>query len=162
VGRLTAGHLGVWPAGAATEPKRREIRSAAPKLSAMRVRIDFDTTHTVAAVVDRGNYPVASFVGVDGWPSVIAANQGELRFGLDAAAVRHDPDGTGLPVTVENTTTLPTGTEAFGFSEVGSSDFTIGTTSYLTETESALFDTFSATGNTFEFVPPVFEIMSSF
>ena len=58
----------------------------------MRVGIDFGTTHTVAAVVDRGNYPVVSFDGVDTWPSLIAANDaGELRFGLDAAAVRHDP-----------------------------------------------------------------------
>ena len=58
----------------------------------MRIGIDFGTTHTVAAVVDRGNYPVASFDGADTWPSVVAANAaGELRFGLDAAGVRHDP-----------------------------------------------------------------------
>ncbi|ABL05595.1 Hsp70 family protein [Mycobacterium ulcerans] len=58
----------------------------------MRVGIDFGTTHTVAAVVDRGNYPVVSFDGVDAWPSAIAANAaGELRFGLDATAVRRDP-----------------------------------------------------------------------
>ncbi|BBX44643.1 Hsp70 family protein [Mycobacterium cookii] len=58
----------------------------------MKVGIDFGTTHTVAAVVDRGNYPVVSFDGLDTWPSIIAANEaGELRFGLDAAAVRHDP-----------------------------------------------------------------------
>lgn len=58
----------------------------------MRVGIDFGTTHTVAAVVDRGNYPVASFDGIDTWPSLIAANTaGDLRFGPDAAAVRHEP-----------------------------------------------------------------------
>jgi molecular chaperone DnaK len=58
----------------------------------MRVGIDFGTTHTVAAVVDRGNYPVVSFDGMDTWPSLIAANAaGELRFGWDAAAVRHEP-----------------------------------------------------------------------
>jgi molecular chaperone DnaK len=58
----------------------------------MRVGIDFGTTHTVVALVDRGNYPVVSFDGVDAWPSVIAADAaGELRFGLDAAAVRHEP-----------------------------------------------------------------------
>src|ERR1700691_2911651 len=63
----------------------------------MRVGIDFGTTHTVAAVVDRGNYPVVSFDGVEAWPSIIAAHQaGELRFGLDAAAVRHDPDWSAL------------------------------------------------------------------
>ena len=58
----------------------------------MRVGIDFGTTHTVVAVVDKGNYPVASFDGEDTWPSMVAANPtGELRFGLDAAAVRHEP-----------------------------------------------------------------------
>ena len=63
----------------------------------MKVGIDFGTTHTVAAVVDRGNYPVVSFDGVDTWPSIIAANDaGELRFGLDAAAVRHDPGWSAL------------------------------------------------------------------
>lgn len=58
----------------------------------MRVGIDFGTTHTVVAAVDRGNYPVVSFDGVDAWPSLIAGNAaGELRFGVDAAAVRHEP-----------------------------------------------------------------------
>lgn len=58
----------------------------------MRVGIDFGTTHTVVAVVDRGNYPVVSFDGMDTWPSIVAANAaGELRFGLDAAAVRQEP-----------------------------------------------------------------------
>lgn len=63
----------------------------------MRVGIDFGTTHTVVAVVDRGNYPVVSFDGVDTWPSIIAASEaGELRFGLDAAAVRHAPGWSAL------------------------------------------------------------------
>jgi molecular chaperone DnaK (HSP70) len=58
----------------------------------MRLGIDFGTTHTVAALVDRGNYPVVSFDGEEAWPSLIAASEdGELRFGLDAAAVRHEP-----------------------------------------------------------------------
>lgn len=58
----------------------------------MRVGIDFGTTHTVVAVVDRGNYPVVSFDGLDAWPSLIAANAaGQLRFGPDAAAVRREP-----------------------------------------------------------------------
>jgi molecular chaperone DnaK len=59
----------------------------------MRVGIDFGTTHTVAAIVDRGNYPVVSFDGVDTWPSLIAANAaGDLRFGLDAVAVRRQAE----------------------------------------------------------------------
>lgn len=58
----------------------------------MKVGIDFGTTHTVVAAVDRGNYPVVSFDGVDAWPSLIAGNNaGELRFGAQAAAVRHEP-----------------------------------------------------------------------
>src|ERR1700739_3707295 len=58
----------------------------------MRVGVDFGTTHTVVAAVDRGNYPVVSFDGVDTWPSIVAADAaGELRFGVDAAAVRHQP-----------------------------------------------------------------------
>jgi molecular chaperone DnaK len=58
----------------------------------MRVGIDFGTTHTVVAAVDRGNYPVISFDGLDAWPSLIAANtDGQLRFGVDAAAARHEP-----------------------------------------------------------------------
>lgn len=58
----------------------------------MKVGIDLGTTHTVAAIVDRGNYPVVAFDGAETWPSLIAANAaGELRFGLDAAAVRHEP-----------------------------------------------------------------------
>ncbi len=58
----------------------------------MRVGIDFGTTHTVVAAVDRGNYPVLSFDGTDTWPSIIAASTaGDLRFGADAAAVRHEP-----------------------------------------------------------------------
>src|SRR5271163_113260 len=58
----------------------------------MKVGIDFRTTHTVAAVVDRRNSPVVSFDGIDAWPSLVAANAaGELRFGVDAAAVRHEP-----------------------------------------------------------------------
>jgi molecular chaperone DnaK len=59
----------------------------------MRVGVDFGTTHTAAAVVDRGNYPIVCFGRVEAWPSVIAAKAaGELRFGVDAAAVREELD----------------------------------------------------------------------
>ena len=40
----------------------------------MRVGVDFGSTHTVVAVVDRGDYPVVSFDAVDTWPSLIAAD----------------------------------------------------------------------------------------
>ena len=48
----------------------------------MRFGIDFGTTHTVAALVDRGNYPIVSFEHGDVIPSVISARDGELRFGV--------------------------------------------------------------------------------
>jgi actin-like ATPase involved in cell morphogenesis len=75
----------------------------------MRVGIDFGTTHTVVAVVDRGNYPVVSFDGVDAWPSLIAANAaGQLRFGSDAAAVRRQPRSSS-PSTRPSTTGTTSG-----------------------------------------------------
>src|SRR5256886_1004255 len=47
----------------------------------MRFGIDFGTTHTVVALVDRGNYPIVSFEHGDVIPSVISAQGGVLRFG---------------------------------------------------------------------------------
>src|SRR5437868_6424618 len=47
----------------------------------MRFGIDFGTTHTVVALVDRGNYPIVSFEHGDAIPSLISAKGGELRFG---------------------------------------------------------------------------------
>ncbi len=54
--------------------------------------IDFGTTRTVVACADRGNHPVVSFHDASGdavpWiPSIVAEKGGELRYGLDAAAV---------------------------------------------------------------------------
>jgi len=58
----------------------------------MRLGVDFGTTHTVVALVDRGNYPVVSFEGSDSFPSVVAANgRGEVRFGTDALEARLEP-----------------------------------------------------------------------
>ena len=58
----------------------------------MRLGVDFGTTHTVVTMVDRGNYPVVGFEGGDPFPSLAAVlPSGELRFGFEAAAVRHEP-----------------------------------------------------------------------
>ena len=54
----------------------------------MRCGIDFGTTHTVVALVDRGNYPIVSFEHGDVIPSIAAEGPGgELRFGHAAAQV---------------------------------------------------------------------------
>jgi molecular chaperone DnaK (HSP70) len=59
----------------------------------MRLGIDFGTTHTVVAAVDRGNYPIVSFEHADFLPSLAAAGRdGALRFGAQAALVAHDPE----------------------------------------------------------------------
>jgi molecular chaperone DnaK (HSP70) len=62
-------------------------------MRAMRLGIDFGTTHTVAAVVDRGNYPVVSFEWGDAMPSMAAvrAADGDVLYGAAAAAVARDP-----------------------------------------------------------------------
>ncbi len=65
----------------------------------MRLGIDFGTTKTVVAVCDRGNYPVLHFTTdqgdtLDGVPSIVAARDGDLRFGLDALTVADDPNWT--------------------------------------------------------------------
>ncbi len=58
----------------------------------MRLGVDFGTTHTVVTMVDRGNYPVVAFEGGDPYPSLVALlPSGELKYGFDAAAVRHEP-----------------------------------------------------------------------
>jgi molecular chaperone DnaK (HSP70) len=62
----------------------------------VRLGIDFGTTHTVVAFSDRGNFPLVSFETesgdeIDTFPSIVAAREGELRFGLDALGVADDP-----------------------------------------------------------------------
>jgi molecular chaperone DnaK (HSP70) len=57
----------------------------------MLLGIDFGTTRTVVAAVNRGNYPVVSFTNEAGdayewYPSVIAAKGSELAFGFEAIA----------------------------------------------------------------------------
>ena len=63
----------------------------------MLLGIDYGTTRTVVAAVDRGNYPVVSFHTADGdtqdwYPSLIAARGDARLYGLDAACCQDDPD----------------------------------------------------------------------
>src|SRR5215210_2336517 len=63
----------------------------------MLLGIDYGTTRTVVAAVDRGNYPAISFHADSGdtqdwYPSLIAARNEEILFGLDAA--RHHNDSS--------------------------------------------------------------------
>jgi molecular chaperone DnaK (HSP70) len=65
----------------------------------MHLGIDFGTTRTAVACADRGNHPVVTFSDGSGdplpWiPTLVAERDGELRYGLDAAAVAADPSFT--------------------------------------------------------------------
>ncbi|PFG40730.1 chaperone protein HscA [Georgenia soli] len=57
----------------------------------MHLGVDLGTTRTIVALADRGNYPVVSFLDEDGdahenFPSVVAAEDGELVHGFEALA----------------------------------------------------------------------------
>src|ERR1044071_5405082 len=65
----------------------------------MRLGIDFGTTRTVVATVDRGNYPVVSFEAPDGsahewFPSLIAVRGDERFYGWEAWERQKEPDWT--------------------------------------------------------------------
>jgi molecular chaperone DnaK len=66
------------------------------KEDTMLLGIDYGTTRTVVAAVDRGNYPVVSFHTADGdtqdwYPSLITARGDARLYGLDAARHQDDP-----------------------------------------------------------------------
>ncbi len=65
----------------------------------MRLGIDFGTTRIVAAVVDRGNYPVVAFDCPDGasrdwFPPLVAVVDGERRYGWEAWTAQASPRAT--------------------------------------------------------------------
>src|ERR1700721_2124681 len=65
----------------------------------VRLGIDFGTTRTVVAAVDRGNYPLLSFEGPDGahvdwFPSLVAVRGAERLYGWQAWACQQDPEWT--------------------------------------------------------------------
>ena len=65
----------------------------------VRLGIDFGTTRTVVAAVDRGNYPLLSFESPDGahvdwFPSLVAVRGSERLYGWQAWACQQDPQWT--------------------------------------------------------------------
>lgn len=67
------------------------IASPVATVESMRLGIDFGTTRTIVASVDRGNYPVVGFTDTAGdsqdfLPSAVAWDEGTLVYGFDALA----------------------------------------------------------------------------
>ncbi len=65
----------------------------------MRLGIDFGTTRTVVAAVDRGNYPLLLFEHPDGaqidwFPSLVAFHGSQRLYGWQAWACQQDPQWT--------------------------------------------------------------------
>lgn len=65
----------------------------------VRLGIDFGTTRTVAAAVDRGNYPILPFedpdgAAVDWFPSLVAVRAGQRLYGWQAWACQQYPNWT--------------------------------------------------------------------
>src|SRR5437899_12296757 len=90
----------------------------------MQLGIDYGTTRTVVAAVDRGNYPVVSFQTAEGdtqdwYPSLIAACGEAHGFGLDAAWRQDDSTWALLRSFKRQLTTLgPSAPLAVGSSSV--------------------------------------------
>jgi molecular chaperone DnaK (HSP70) len=68
----------------------------------MRLGIDFGTTRTVVALCDDGNHPIVQFEDAegelqDGYPSVIAFNGDQVRYGWEALALVSSPGWSVMP-----------------------------------------------------------------
>ena len=68
-------------------------------LNIMRIGINFGTTRVVAALVDRGNFPLVSFEAPDGqlhdwFPPVVAVNGDARIYGWEAIAVQENANWT--------------------------------------------------------------------
>src|SRR5437868_1076481 len=77
---------------------RKEATDAEGK-SAVKLGIDFGTTRTVVAAVDRGNYPIITFEDPDGaqadwFPSLVAVRGEQRLYGWQAWACQQYPTFT--------------------------------------------------------------------
>ena len=95
----------------------------------MRLGIDFGTTRSIVAFSDRGNYPVVSFMNESGdatdwYPSVVAENNGEFRYGFDALHAASDPSWT-LLRSFKRILSDP-GASPFTYLQIGSCSIAIG------------------------------------
>ena len=87
--------LGCLPEGITAGGLRSSARR--DRVPAMRLGIDFGTTHTVVAACDRGNYPSSRSRfrrRRHELSRVVAERGGELRFGHEALEVAADPSWT--------------------------------------------------------------------
>src|SRR5262249_61720482 len=98
------GRAGEAPPARASLPSAGGCSRGAPQAFLVRTKedvmllgIDYGTTRTVVAAVDRGNYPVVSFQTADGdtqdwYPSLITARGDTRLYALDAARHQDAPD----------------------------------------------------------------------
>lgn len=119
------------------------------------------TTAPTASADDNPNVGGGGDIAVPALvPSDEYANEFTIGVGNAEDTFTTTWDFTGLPTTTESTTTLPTGYEAFGFTDSNATDLTIGADTFQSTFQTALFDLSTPGGNQFELTLPVFEIAS--
>lgn len=108
----------------------------------MRLGVDFGTTRTVVAAVDRGNYPIVSFTdthgdAVDHFPSVVARTDAGLVYGFEAVAQAASgaPALRSMKRHLDGSALGPDSTITIGGTAVGLVDVVAG---YLTALQHAL------------------------